>query len=476
MKKKRGILQWIIGAIFILAGLGSFNDSIAYAICMTLFGISFLPMVWEALKGMRKKWVKYVIPVALFLMCCFTVPTVESKEIDDKKPVAAQVNAEKEEIKKTTVKEEKKTEEKPAKKAEKTEKAPAVPKPKQEPVIEDMTVHFLDVGQGLSIFVQAGEQNLIYDGGNQNKSSFVVAYLKEHGVETIDYLISSHYDSDHVSGLIGCLNAFDVKNVIGSNYVHDSKTYESFVNMADSKGLSIQYPAVGEEFAFGTGKFVILAPETVKESDSNDNSVAIKLVNGDNSFIFTGDAESGSESAMCQSGIELDCDVLVPGHHGSATATSWDFLQKTVPEYAVISCGKDNQYGHPDKDTMDKLQSMDIQIFRTDLQETIIVTSNGTDLKWSVEPCNDYSPGSVEDTGTQAQEEVTQAAVETQPPAPETPQEVQPPAQTEMVWIPATGEKYHNKPNCGRMNPNTARQISRADAEASGYEACKKCY
>lgn len=86
---------------------------------------------------------------------------------------------------------------------------------------------------------------------------------------------------------------------------------------------------------------------------------------------------------MCESGIDLSCDVLVPGHHGSATATSWDFLQAIVPEYAVISCGKDNQYGHPDKDVMDKLESMDIQVYRTDKQGTIIAVSDGTTITWN---------------------------------------------------------------------------------------------
>ena len=252
----------------------------------------------------------------------------------------------------------------------------------EEPQTYDMTVHFLDVGQGLSILAQSDDQTLIYDGGDSDKSSFVVAYLKEQGVTDIDYLISSHYDSDHVNGLIGCLNAFDVENVICSDYVHDSNTYQSFINTAQSKGLELQHPAVGTAFTFGTGSFEILAPSEIDQNDSNNNSVAIKLTNGDNSFIFTGDAESSSESAMCASGINLDCDVLVPGHHGSATATSWEFLESTVPEYAVISCGTDNQYGHPDKDTMDKLQSMDIQVFRTDKQGTITVTSDGTNLTW----------------------------------------------------------------------------------------------
>lgn len=257
----------------------------------------------------------------------------------------------------------------------------------------EMTVHFLDVGQGLSILVQSEGENLIYDGGDRDASSFVVSYLKDQGVTTIDYLISSHYDSDHVSGLIGCLNAFQVENVICSDYEHDSKTYQSFVNAVNDRGIPMQHPDVGEEFAFGSGEFMILAPQTIEKNDSNSNSVAIKLINGNNSFIFTGDAENKSEAAMCQSGLDLSCDVLVPGHHGSATATSWDFLQETVPEYAVISCGRDNQYGHPHEETMEKLEVMDIQVFRTDIQGTVTVTSDGTHLQWSQKPCNDYTDG-----------------------------------------------------------------------------------
>ena len=349
----------------------------------------------------------------------------------------------------------------------------------------DMTVHFLDVGQGLSILVQSEDQTMIYDGGDRSTSSFVVSYLKEQNISKIDYLISSHYDSDHMAGLIGCLNAFEVENVISSDYVHDSKLYTSFVNAVEEKGLEMQHPAVGTTFSLGSGSFQILAPAEIDPNGSNDNSVAIKLTNGSNSFIFTGDAEVSSEAAMCNSGIDLDCDVLVPGHHGSATATSWDFLQKTVPEYAVISCGRDNQYGHPDKDTMDKLESMDIQVYRTDKQGTITVTSDGTNLTWSAEPCNDYTPGDADDQGTQTAgtESTAQSSTSAQSQSAQSRAAVQ--SQTadisnvgteDQVWVSATGSKYHSRNNCGTMNPDTAMQMSRTEAEAKGLTPCKKCY
>ena len=173
------------------------------------------------------------------------------------------------------------------------------------------------------------------------------------------------------------------------------------------------------------------------------------------------------------------CDVLVPGHHGSATATSWDFLQKTVPEYAVISCGQDNQYGHPDKDTMDKLENMDIQVYRTDKQGTITVTSDGTNLTWSTEPCNDYTPGDAADQGTQAvgSESKTESSESAQSQAVQSQTaDTQDVGAEDQVWVSATGSKYHSRNNCGTMNPDTATQMSRSEAEAKGLTPCKKCY
>lgn len=339
----------------------------------------------------------------------------------------------------------------------------------------EMKVHFLDVGQGLSILVQSEDKNLIYDGGDRKTSSFVVSYLKKQNVKKLDYLISSHYDADHMAGLIGCLKAFDVSHVISSDYKHTSKLYKSFVKAVKADGLKMEHPSVGTTFTFGSGSFEILAPSTIEKNGSNNNSVAIKLINGDNSFVFTGDAEHASEAAMCNTGIDLECDVLVPGHHGSATATSWEFLQKTVPEYAVISCGTDNKYGHPDKDTMDKLESMDIQVYRTDKQGTVTVTSDGKNLKWSADPCNDYTPGDKEDTGTVASESGASNQSEVNSVKAETTQNTED-TTTDMVWISATGSKYHRINNCGRMNPDTAKQVTREEAVSMGLDPCKKCY
>lgn len=264
----------------------------------------------------------------------------------------------------------------------------------EEPSIytETMQVHFLDVGQGLSILVQLGDEVLIYDGGERDTSSHVVAYIKDLGITEIDYMISSHYDSDHVSGLVGCLKAFDVKQVIGSDYKHNSKLYTSFMEAVKEEGLKMQYPEVGTEYAFGEAVITILSPEEIS-NDSNANSVAIKLTYGASDFIFTGDADYGNEREMVASGIPLDCEVLSVGHHGSSSASSSLFLEKTTPESVVISCGKGNDYGHPHVEVVELLEAMEIDVFRSDVQGTVVAYTDGKTIFWSQEPCNDYSDG-----------------------------------------------------------------------------------
>ena len=514
MKRKKTfyILRYIFAVVLIIGGLGNLSVSVPFGLCVTLAGVSLFPFIWNLIrkKATIARWVPLLVPLLFFIAATPFTPesAAQSRTIaitDEASDTPEAVVTDTPEITPAEVPTDTPT-------PETTPEETATPTPTETPTPEptkeagEMKVHFLDVGQGLSILVQSDGQTMIYDGGDKSTSSFVVSYLQKQNFTTINYLISSHYDSDHMAGLIGCLNAFDVKNVISSDYEHDSKLYQSFIQTVADKGLPMQHPAVGTEFSFGSGSFQILAPATIDPNDSNKNSVAIKLTNGDNSFIFTGDAENTSEKAMCESGIDLSCDVLVPGHHGSATATSWDFLQATVPEYAVISCGKDNQYGHPDKDVMDKLESMDIQVYRTDKQGTIVAVSDGTTITWDQEPCNDYSPGDKEDKGTQTQtskskgssssgskatanensssgnKEVSAASagassqVEATPQVTAAPQDTSSTSNEEMVWITATGSKYHNKNNCGTTDPSKASEISRAEAESRGYEPCKKCF
>ena len=369
-----------------------------------------------------------------------------------------------------------------------TMKLTVTPIPIPEP---EMTVHFIDVGQGLSILVRSHDKNLIYDGGGRAKSSRVVSYLEKQFITDIDYLISSHYDEDHLAGLIGCLNAFNVHNVIGADYEHDSDIYKSFISKVAEKGLAVQYPAVGDTFEFGSVRMTILSTATA-ESDSNASSIVIKLENGENSVILTGDTNSKAEDVIVNSEFDLKTDILSVSHHGSASSTSSGFLEKVLPEWAVISVGKDNQYGHPDKDTMDKLEIMGIEIYRNDVQGDIVATSNGSEWRWDKEPCNDYSSGKRGDKGTQpaieekaTEGQIEQQVVEEKTTKGQTEQLAEAPTieepQTESsdggtVWQSATGTKYHSISDCGNMNPDNAVKITQSEAESKGLGRCKKCF
>lgn len=256
--------------------------------------------------------------------------------------------------------------------------------PGSAPGSSEFEVHFLDVGQGLSVLVRSGKHALLYDGGDRETSSFVVSYLKSHGVTSLDYMIASHYDADHLSGLIGVLRTIPVDTILGPDYVHDSKTYTAFQNAVSALQKDVLHPAAGSEYRLGDAYFTVLGPEKIS-SEPNNNSVAIRLINGENSFLLSGDAEEPEEEAMCSSGLTLYSDVICPGHHGSSTATTGLFLSCTQPEWAVISVGADNDYGHPHAETLQRLADAGVQVLRTDEHGTVIAKSDGKKITWSTE-------------------------------------------------------------------------------------------
>ncbi|MDO4323585.1 MAG: ComEC/Rec2 family competence protein [Lachnospiraceae bacterium] len=246
-------------------------------------------------------------------------------------------------------------------------------------------VHFLDVGQGLSVLIRSDSHAMLYDGGGRESSSFVVSYLQSQGIRTLDYIVASHYDADHISGLIGALHAFNVDRILGPDYVHDSATYASFMNTAAEKGLSVEHPTPGDMFTLGDAGFTVLAPDRIYE-DPNNNSIVIRLVNGQNSFLLMGDAESESEESMCRSNLKVQCDVLCPSHHGSSDGTSSLLLDSARPKYAVISCGAGNDYGHPHRETLQRLADAGVTVYRTDELGTVIAYSDGNELWWEGRP------------------------------------------------------------------------------------------
>ena len=239
---------------------------------------------------------------------------------------------------------------------------------------------FLDVGQGLSVLINADGRFMLYDGGDRTASSFVVAYLKEKGVAKLDYMVDSHYDADHLNGLVGALNVFNTDMILGPGYETDTKIYKSFTDTVQRMKKEVVHPQPGERYPLGGGYFEILSPLSAQYDDVNNYSIAIRLVYGDTSILLAGDAEQESEQEMTEYWPDLKADVLCVGHHGSPTSTGEAFLDSVNPSIAVISCGRDNSYGHPGKAVLERLDSRNITVFRTDESGTITLTSDGSAL------------------------------------------------------------------------------------------------
>ncbi len=240
-----------------------------------------------------------------------------------------------------------------------------------------MEVHFIDVGQGDAILVEAGSAAMLIDAGENSKGNIVKKYLEEQQVTKLDYVIGTHPHSDHIGGLDTILNSFEVNKILLPDVTHTTKTFEEVLDAVERRKLTITVPKVGDRYYLGAAVFTILAPNSSSYDELNNYSISMKLTYGDNSFILAGDAEQLSEKEMLQSGLDLSSDVLKLSHHGSSYSSCEEFIQAVSPSYAVISVGKDNDYGHPHSETLQAMQKQRIKLYRTDEQGSVIFTTNG---------------------------------------------------------------------------------------------------
>ena len=245
-------------------------------------------------------------------------------------------------------------------------------------------IHFLDVGQGDCALILCDGQAMLIDGGEASHSSKVYAYLKEHGVDHLNYIVASHAHADHVGGLSGALNYATVDVALCPELDYDTKTFQSFVKYLGQQNVAITLPRAGDFFELGSATVQILAPLGDYE-DPNDISIVMKVVYGETSFLFTGDATRIAEADILDAGYDLSAIVLKVGHHGSDTSTSYPFLREIMPKYAIISVGKDNEYGHPTDNTLSRLRDADVQVFRTDQQGTVICVCDGKTVSFETE-------------------------------------------------------------------------------------------
>lgn len=243
---------------------------------------------------------------------------------------------------------------------------------------DNLIVHYLDVGQADSILIQINNKNLLIDGGNREDGDSIIKYLKKQGVEKLDYVVATHPHEDHIGGMAAVVKKFDIGKFYAPKKLSPTKTFENMVLALKEKNLKINEAKPGSSLNLGKNvECKILAPNSAEYDNLNNYSVVIKITYGNTKFLFNGDAHKLSEKEMLSKGYDLSADVLKVGHHGSSSSSSKEFLDKVNPKIAIISCGKNNDYGHPHKETLDELNKRKIKIYRTDKDGTIVLESDG---------------------------------------------------------------------------------------------------
>ncbi len=254
----------------------------------------------------------------------------------------------------------------------------------------ELKVHFIDVGQGNAALLEIDGHYALIDGGDASAANKVTSYLESVGVEKLDYVIATHYDTDHIYGLVNVVYRFDVKKVLAPNYVVDTKIYRSFRNSLKIKGITSRQPQVGEKIDFQGVTLLCVAPADVKFQNENDYSIGMKIIYDNISFLICGDATYRSEIEMLESGIDLDSDVYLVSHHGSSTSSTTRFLEAVTPRISIISVGADNTYGHPTRKVLKRLKMAETDVFRTDILGDIIMKTDGDDLSLHCRGVRDF--------------------------------------------------------------------------------------
>jgi beta-lactamase superfamily II metal-dependent hydrolase len=299
----------------------------------------------------------------------------------------------------------------------------SIPQPPGGPSPAGFSVHFIDVGQGDAILVEAGDADVLVDGGPGG--SAVLSYLDAQSVPDLDLVVATHPHADHIGGLDDVLAQYAVREVWTNGAPADTQTYRDFASAVAAEGVAERQVRRGYTAQFGGVTFTALHPIDPLTGDTNGDSVVLRVSCGSVDVLLMGDATTGSEaSMMADPSVALDAEVLKVGHHGSATSTGDAFLNAVTPADAVISVGAGNTYGHPTQSALDRLAAHGATVYRTDLNGTVIMTSD----------CNTYS--------------ISAGGPAPVPPGPAEPPPPAPPPPPEPT-APAGVDCSRNQYNCG---------------------------
>ncbi len=312
------------------------------------------------------------------------------------------------------------------------------------PADGELAVHFLDVGQADSTLLISEGEAMLIDAGNRDDAAFITGYLAELGIDHLKYIVFTHPHEDHIGSGEAVIAAVDVDRVFMMDG-YDDGIDASLKRAVDEKGIATTAPEPGDTAQLGECRIDFLGPVS-RHSDENDDSICLKVTHGDNSFMFTGDAGSSSERELIESGADLEADVFQAGHHGSSTSNSYYFLREVNPRYVVISCGKDNMYGHPHEEALSRFNDLGAEIFRTDEQGTVIATDDGSEITFNCE-------------GKKSDRTYTED-------------------QQEANYIGNVNSKKYHLPSCSGLpdEKNRVYFMSVDAAENAGYEPCGRCH
>ena len=249
----------------------------------------------------------------------------------------------------------------------------------------NLQVYFIDVGQADAIMIKENDKYALIDAGNNNDGNLLVDYFKKSGITDFEYVFGTHPHEDHIGGMDDIIDNFNIDNFYMPNAITTTKTFEDVLDALDEKNVELNTPTIGEKFNLGNAIFEVMYVGE-DDNDLNNTSIVLKLTYGNNKYLFMGDATDSVEKDIINDDIEAD--VIKIGHHGSKYSSTAEFIKKVNPEYAIISVGQNNSYDHPSTSTIDLLESNNIQIYRTDVDGTIISSSDGNTITFRTEQTN----------------------------------------------------------------------------------------
>ncbi|HHD2601877.1 TPA: ComEC/Rec2 family competence protein [Clostridium perfringens] len=248
-----------------------------------------------------------------------------------------------------------------------------------------LMISYMDVGQGDAAYIKVNGNDILIDAGPRSNSKELLEQLKAKNIDDFELVIATHPHEDHIGGMVDVFKEYEVKAFYSPKITHTTKTYENLVKAVKDEGLKTKELKGGMVIDLGEGtKFEVFTPQKSEYEELNDYSPIMKLSFGDTSYLFTGDAEKlAEEEALAKYKNSLDSDVIKFGHHGSSSSSSNAFIEAVSPKYGIISCAKDNKYGHPHRETLDIIKKYNINTFRTDTDGEIILTSDGKSINFN---------------------------------------------------------------------------------------------